>query len=99
MSNVVEGSPFGGSTGWGRARILGLVVFGLVLAAAAIGIYFATRAQAPDTAAGGHNHGAAHAWHNASIALADAATVAIRRKLMQRVWMNTAWTLEGRPLR
>ncbi|MEK7248545.1 MAG: hypothetical protein AAB092_08765, partial [Chloroflexota bacterium] len=42
----------------------------------------------------GHDHGVAHAWRNASIALADAATVAIRRRLMQRVWMNTAWTLE-----
>ena len=41
-----------------------------------------------------HDHGVAHAWHNASIGLADAATVAIRRRLMQKVWMNTAWTLE-----
>lgn len=42
----------------------------------------------------GHDHEAAHAWHDASIALADAATVAIRRRLMQKVWLNTAWTLE-----
>jgi hypothetical protein len=34
------------------------------------------------------------AWASASIAVADAATIAIRRALMRRVWMNTAWTLE-----
>jgi hypothetical protein len=42
----------------------------------------------------GHGSGVARGWVNASIALAHATTVAIRRKLMQRVWMNTAWTLE-----
>ncbi|MEO7237558.1 MAG: efflux RND transporter periplasmic adaptor subunit [Gemmatimonadales bacterium] len=65
-------SPFGGSTGWGRGRILRLVVFGLVLTGAAIGIYVATRARAPDAAVGGHNHGAAPTADSAKpVALSD----------------------------
>lgn len=52
-------SPFGGSSGWGRARILRLAMFGLVLIGAAAGIYFATRKSAPGDATTGPNHGAA----------------------------------------
>jgi hypothetical protein len=36
----------------------------------------------------------ASGWFYASVALADAATIQVRRSLMRKVWMNTAWTLE-----
>lgn len=52
-------SPFGGSSGWDRRRILRVALFALVLAATGTAIYFATPASGPPLAAAGHNHGAA----------------------------------------
>ena len=77
MSKVVEGvptattteepneSPFGGSSGWDRARIFRLAVFGLVLVGVAVVIYLATRAAVPAAAPAGHNHGTAPAADSA----------------------------------
>lgn len=58
-------SPFGGSSGWDRARMVRLAVFGLVLAVAAVVIYLATRTAVPAAAPAGHNHGAAPAADSA----------------------------------
>ena len=54
-----------------------------------------TRGLADAASASTNRHGKMRrTWINASVALSDGAMVAIRRKLMRKVWMNTAWTLE-----
>lgn len=83
-------SPFGGSSGWGRSRILRLAIFGLVLIGAAVGIYLATRKSAPGVATTGHNHAAAP--------VADSAMpVVLSTRNEQRIGVTFA-TVESGPL-
>lgn len=83
-------SPFGGSGGWGRRRILQVAGFALLLAGTALGIFLATRKSEPQAAAAGHNHGATP--------MADSAMpVTLPDRSGQRIGVTFA-EVESRPL-